>query len=126
VSTIQAFATGTQMPTTHSLPLREEKLTPLNSDDEEASMTEAQKRAQASASRRAQKANSRGLPGLSRFEGAGEQQQKSTQMTTGSQAKRTEGDQRVSTELVPVKKVPQKKSKSASGTGGLRVVVGSG
>jgi hypothetical protein len=92
------------VPTTRSLPLREEKLTPLNSDDEQELMSEDQKRALAHAQRKA-KADSRGLPAPSRFEGAGEQPQKSSQMTTRSQAKGNEGDQRVSTELVPARTV---------------------
>jgi hypothetical protein len=61
---------------------------------------------------------------ISQFEG--EQSQASTQMITRSQARGNEGDQRVSTELVPVKKVPKKKSKNASGAGGLRPAVGPG
>jgi hypothetical protein len=72
VSTVQAFAVGAQLPTTHSLPLREEKLTPMNSDDEPGYLTEDQKRAQASALRKAQRANTQALPAPSRFEGAGE------------------------------------------------------
>jgi hypothetical protein len=77
VSTTRASAAGTHMPTTHSPPLRGEKLTPVNSDDED-SMTEDQKRQHASALKRSMKANTRGLPATSRFEGAGEQSQAST------------------------------------------------
>jgi pyruvate dehydrogenase complex dehydrogenase (E1) component len=91
----------------------------VNADDEEA-MTEDQKRAQASALRKAQKANTRGFPAPSRFEEAGEQSQANTQMTTRSMAKSTkgnEGDQRLSKKLVPIK---------ASRAGGLRSAVGSG
>jgi hypothetical protein len=127
VSTTQTFVTGTQIPTTHSLPLREEKLTPMNPDDKPNSTTRGQKRAQATASRSAQKANVRGPPAPSRFERAGELTQGKSGMTTRSQVKGNEGDQGASTELVPVKRAPKKKStKNASGAGGLRAVVGSG
>jgi hypothetical protein len=70
VSTIQDSAAGTQMPTIRSLPLREEKLTPLNSDDEQVPRTE-QKSAQASAWRKAQKADTRGLPSPHNSRGPG-------------------------------------------------------
>jgi hypothetical protein len=116
------------MKLTHSPLMREGKLTPLNSDDEEP-MFEDQKRAQESALRRAQKANTRWLPAPARFEGAGEQSQTSTQMITRSQAKGIEGDQRASTEIVPASPVAKKKAKKvqkASGAGSLRSVVGSG
>jgi hypothetical protein len=94
--------------------------TPLNSDDEDAFMTEDQKRAQASARKRAQK---EGLPAPSRFEGTGKPAQSSTQMSTRSKAKETkgkEGDQRVSEEQVPVT------VRRANRAGGLRSAVGSG
>jgi hypothetical protein len=92
----------------------------MNSDDEDTYMSEDQNRALALAKRKA-KADSRGLPDPSRLERVGEQSQSSTQMTTRSISKSTtgnDGDQRVSKELVPVKK--------ASRAGGLRSAVGSG
>jgi hypothetical protein len=119
-STIQAPAAGFCKPITQPPPQKARAPTPLNSDYEEVPMTEGQKRAQASALRKAQKANTRGLPAPSRFEGAGEESQASTQMTTRSKAKGNEGDQRVSKELVPIPK------KKASRAGGLRPAVGSG
>jgi hypothetical protein len=95
----------------------------MNSNEDDGFTYEDQKKAQASALKRAQKASTRGLPAPSRFEGAGEQSQASTHITTRSKAKSTEGnegDQRVSKELVPG---PKKKT---SGSGGLRSAVGSG
>jgi hypothetical protein len=94
--------------------------TPVNSDDEDGSMTEEQKRIQASALRKSARASTGGSPAPSRFEGAGDPSHGKSGMTTRSQTKTKgiEGDQRVSKELVPVKK--------ASGAGGLRLAAGSG
>jgi hypothetical protein len=83
-STIRAFAAGFCEPTIQPPPQKARVPTPLNSDDEDGFMTEDQKRAQASARKRAQK---RGLPAPSRLERAGEPTQSSTQMITRSKAK---------------------------------------
>jgi hypothetical protein len=80
--------------------------TPLNFDDEDAFVTEDQKRAQASARKRAQK---RALPAPSKQEGAGEPTQARTQMTTPSRAKGS------------LEKVPEE-----CVAGGTRAVAGSG
>jgi hypothetical protein len=119
-SATQASAAGFCEPTIQPPPQKARAPTPLNSGDEDGRQTEDQKKVQASAMRKAQRANARGLPAPSNPEGVGDPSQGKSGMTTRSQAKGKIGDERVSKELVPVPK------KNASGAGGLRSAVGSG